>query len=80
LTTVAEPTGLQSTTPNRLAKHEVKGELGPGERYRGEYLIGIDFSKHADHSAIAVLEKIDDSLRLVHLKELPLETSYTAII
>ena len=51
-----------------------------GERHQGQFLIGIDFGKHTDHSAIAVLKKIDDNLRLVYLKELPLETSYTAVI
>ncbi len=51
-----------------------------GERYKGQFLIGIDFGKHTDHSAIVVLEKIDDNLRLVYLKELPLETPYTAVI
>jgi phage FluMu gp28-like protein len=60
--------------------YELNGEPGPGERYKGEYLIGIDFGKHTDHSAIAVLEKAGDDLRLVYLKELPLETSYTAVI
>jgi hypothetical protein len=34
----------------------------------------------APHSAIAVLEKIDNNLRLVSLKELPLETFYTAVV
>ena len=50
------------------------------ERYQGQYLIGIDFGKHADYSVITVLEKIDDNLRLVYLNELPLETPYTAVI
>ena len=60
--------------------YELDGEPRPGDRYRGEYLIGIDFGKHTDHSAIAVLEKAGDDLRLVYLKELPLETPYTAVI
>ncbi len=51
-----------------------------GEKHQGEFLIGIDFGKHTDHSVIAVLEKVDDNLRLVYVKELPLETSYTAVI
>ncbi len=50
------------------------------EKYRGQFMIGIDFGKHADHSAIAILEKVDDNLRLVYLKELPLETPYTTVI
>jgi hypothetical protein len=60
--------------------YELDGEPKPGDRLKGEYLIGIDFGKHTDHSAIAVLEKIHDNLQLVYLKELPLETSYTAVI
>ncbi|MGA8855650.1 MAG: hypothetical protein WB643_00635 [Candidatus Bathyarchaeia archaeon] len=60
--------------------YELDGEPRPGDRLRGEYLIGIDFGKHTDHSAIAVLEKAGDDLRLVYLRELPLETSYTAVI
>ena len=43
-------------------------------------MIGVDFGKHADHSAIAVLEKVKDDIRLVYLKEFPLETPYSAVI
>jgi phage FluMu gp28-like protein len=48
-----------------------------GEKHRGQFLIAVDFGKHADHSAIAVLEKVKE-LRLVNLREFPLETPYTA--
>jgi phage FluMu gp28-like protein len=51
-----------------------------GEKYKGEYLIGIDFGKHNDHSVIAILEKSRDGLCLVYMNELPLETPYTAVI
>jgi phage FluMu gp28-like protein len=51
-----------------------------GEKYQGQFLIGIDFGKHTDHSAIAILEKTDDDLCLVYLKEFPLETPYTTVI
>jgi len=60
--------------------YELNGEPGPGEKYRGEYLIGIDFGKHTDHSAVAILQKLGDELRLVYLKEFPLETPYAAVI
>ncbi len=60
--------------------YSLNGDPTQAEKHRGEYLIGIDFGKHADHSVIAVLEKANDNLRLVYLKELPLETSYTAVI
>jgi len=60
--------------------YSLNGDPIQGERHQGEYSVGIDFGKHTDHSAIAVLKKEDDDLRLVYLKELPLETSYTAVI
>jgi phage FluMu gp28-like protein len=60
--------------------YELNGEPGLGDRHRGEYLVGIDFGKHTDHSAIAILKKTGNDLRLVYLKELPLETSYTTVI
>jgi phage FluMu gp28-like protein len=47
----------------------------------GEYHIGIDFGKHADHSAIAILQKIaEEQIRLVHLKEFELDTPYKDVI
>jgi phage FluMu gp28-like protein len=52
-----------------------------GEIRRGDYYIGIDFGKHADHSAIAIIqEQQDHSLQLVYLQKFPLETPYTAVI
>ncbi len=60
--------------------YELNGDPVQGEKHRGEFMIGIDFGKHADHSVIAVLRKEGDNLRLVYLRELPLETSYTAVI
>ena len=56
-------------------------EPKPGETRRGTYYTGIDFGKHADHSAIAIIqEEKDHNLRLVYLKEFPLETHYTTVI
>jgi phage FluMu gp28-like protein len=60
--------------------YELRGEPAPGTKFRGEYVIGVDFGKHTDHSAIAILEKANDHLRLVYLNELPLETPYSAVI
>jgi phage FluMu gp28-like protein len=60
--------------------YSLNGDPIQGEKHQGEYLVGIDFGKHTDHSAIAILEKVDDDLRLVYLKEFPLETPYTAVI
>jgi phage FluMu gp28-like protein len=47
----------------------------------GVYYVGIDFGKHADHSAIAIVEEQKDhTLRLVYLQEFALETPYTTVI
>jgi phage FluMu gp28-like protein len=61
-------------------EYALNGDPLQGEKYPGQYLIGIDFGKHADHSAIAILEKTNDDLRLIYLNEFPLETPYTAVI
>jgi len=56
-------------------------EPNAGQNLKGEFYVGIDFGKHRDHSAIAIIqEQPDHSLRLVYLREFPLETPYTAVI
>lgn len=60
--------------------YELNREPVSVEKLKGEYLIGIDFGKHADHSAIAILQKLGEELRLVYLHEFKLETPYTAVI
>jgi phage FluMu gp28-like protein len=60
--------------------YQLNSDPTQGEKYHGQYLIGIDFGKHADHSAVAILQKLDDQLRLVYSKEFPLDTPYTAVI
>ncbi len=51
------------------------------QRYQGQYYVGIDFGKHTDHSVIAIVEKLpEQNLRLVYLKEFPLQTPYTSVI
>ena len=60
--------------------YELNPEPKPGEKLKGEYLIGIDFGKHTDHSAIAILQKLGPELRLVYLHEFKLETPYAAVI
>jgi len=51
------------------------------EKLRGEFYVGIDFGKHADHTAIAILERVSDKeTRLVCLKQFELNTPYTTII
>jgi hypothetical protein len=58
----------------------LNNEPTQGEKHAGLYVIGIDFGKHADHSAIAILQRLDREIRLVYLKEFPLDTPYTAVI
>jgi hypothetical protein len=61
--------------------YDLNSEPAPGEKYKGQYYIGIDFGKHADHSAIAILQKTsEDDLRLVYLKQFELDTPYTTVI
>jgi phage FluMu gp28-like protein len=60
--------------------YELNPEASGSEKHEGEYLIGIDFGKHADHSAIIILQKLDGELRLVYLQQFRLETPYTAVI
>jgi hypothetical protein len=48
---------------------------------RGRELYGgLDLGKKMDHSVYVVVEKIDEELKLRHLKHFPLETSYASII
>jgi phage FluMu gp28-like protein len=58
----------------------LNSEPTQSEKQAGLHVIEIDFGKHADHSAIAVLQRFEDELRLVYLKEFPLDTPYTAVI
>ncbi len=60
--------------------YALNGDPMQGQRYHGQYLVGIDFGKLADHSVVAILEKLNNNLRLVYLKEFPLDTPYTAVI
>jgi len=46
----------------------------------GEYFAGVDFGKLQDYSALAVLKREGDVLKLVYLHQLPLETQYAQVI
>lgn len=46
----------------------------------GRFYIGVDLGKKVDHSVIAVVEKKDELIRLVHLFRFPLETAYASVI
>jgi len=48
---------------------------------KGEYYVGIDFGIHQDHSTIAIIqEQAAHKLRVVYLREFPLETPYPLVI
>jgi phage FluMu gp28-like protein len=61
--------------------YQLNADPIPGDRYDGEYFVGIDFGKHADYSVIAILQRSpSDELRLAYLKQLELETPYSTVI
>ena len=61
--------------------YTLNSESNQTETQNGEYYVGIDFGKHQDHSAIAIIQKQPEhGLRLVSLKEFQLETPYSAVI
>jgi hypothetical protein len=47
---------------------------------KGEYYAGLDLGKLQDHSALAVVQREAETLKLVYTHEFPLETSYTQVI
>jgi phage terminase large subunit-like protein len=47
---------------------------------KGEYYAGLDLGKLQDHSALAIIQKDADTLKLVYTHEFPLETAYTEVI
>jgi len=69
------PTGLIA-----LAQDSSLEYLDAFRDTRGEFYVGVDFGKHADHSVVSVLNRRDGQLYLVHCHQFPLETSYGAVI
>jgi len=49
-------------------------------RLSGTFLVGVDLGKKQDHSAVAVLRKDEDALRLVLMKQFKLGTPYVSVI
>ncbi|MEM2122921.1 MAG: terminase family protein [Candidatus Bathyarchaeia archaeon] len=47
---------------------------------RGEFYVGVDFGKRADHSAVAVINCKDGVKRLIHIRRFPIETPYRSVI
>jgi len=46
----------------------------------GDFYVGCDLGKKQDHSVVAVVRHDKDALRLVHLKQFALGTSYASVI
>jgi len=47
---------------------------------KAEYFAGLDLGKLQDHSAIAIIRREAETLKLVYTREFPLGTSYTEVI
>ena len=47
---------------------------------KSEYYAGLDLGKLQDHSAIAIIQRDADTLKLVYTHEFPLQTPYTEVI
>lgn len=47
---------------------------------KNEYYAGLDLGKLQDHSALAIIQREKDTLKLVYTHEFPLETPYTQVI
>jgi len=46
----------------------------------GSFYVGVDFGKHQDYSVVAVAEREDDIIKIVHVHRFPLETEYASVI
>jgi hypothetical protein len=47
---------------------------------KAEYFAGLDLGKLQDHSALAIVQREAETLKLVYTQEFPLETPYTEVI
>src|SRR5437773_1734491 len=52
------------------------GEIPPS----GSYFVGCDLGKKQDHSAVAVVEKKEGHVKLIHMKQFKLGTDYTHLM
>jgi phage FluMu gp28-like protein len=61
--------------------YPLHGDPAPSQKYKGRYVVGVDFGKHADHTVVTVLHQNEKGeLKLVYLKEFSLGIPYTAVI
>lgn len=54
--------------------------IDPRQGRRRKFYAGLDLGKQADHSVLAVVEKVDDARRLVYKHQFPLGTPYPGVI
>jgi phage FluMu gp28-like protein len=47
---------------------------------KADYYAGLDLGKLQDHSALAIIQREADTLKLIYTHEFPLQTSYTQVI
>jgi phage FluMu gp28-like protein len=47
---------------------------------QGEFYVGVDFGKEQDYSVVLVAQKVEGSLRIVHVHRFPLKTEYASVI
>jgi len=69
--------------PQSLIVSCVDAELEPYEFQdapTGSFYIGVDFGKHQDYSVVVVCEKVEETLRIVHVHRFPLKTEYASVI
>ncbi|KPV62526.1 MAG: Terminase-like family protein [Candidatus Bathyarchaeota archaeon BA2] len=59
---------------------ELERDLEGLARQEGDFYAGCDLGKLQDYSVFAVVQKTRDHIKLVFLREFPLETSYSSII
>jgi len=50
------------------------------EAAKGEFYAGLDLGKYQDYSVLAVVKIEDSSIKLIHMHQFPLRTSYASVI
>jgi phage FluMu gp28-like protein len=47
---------------------------------KGNFYVGVDFGKHQDYSVVAVFQKAEKTLKLIHVHRFSLGTEYASVI
>ncbi len=50
------------------------------ETQRGDFYAGLDLGKYQDHSVLAIAKAENNTIKLIHLHQFPLETPYATVI